>query len=332
MKQMKTYRFITFLFLTAVLLCSAMDSKRVKINDSPLSPANQAVEVLKNAVKHNDPLIRMDAIESIAICRHPELIGLVDKCLSDPVNAVRFAAALAVGDLRYEASEEKVLDLFESEDMNEKIAAAYALLKLGKNDNEYHKVIVSALQSRDHTTSANAALIIGKLGIRKYAGLLRWVLQAATSDDKIRIQAIESLAMLGEKDMISKGWALMISKRADDRVMGIITMYRLGTYDSKNAIKTMLDDDVLEVRLIAAGRLEALRDDTGTDIISGFFEKDIKSLSGADRTRPLLHALDAIRYSGNLKLAEYLPQYLKGEDIQVHIHAAAAVLSLSNGK
>ncbi len=332
MKQIKISSFVTILILVSALYCSAMDSKKVKINDSPLSPSNQAVEVLKNAVKHNDPLIRMDVIELIAICRHPELIHLVDKSLSDPENAVRFAAALAVGDLRYEASEEKLFLLFESRDANEKIAAAYALLRLGENDNEYHKVIVSALQSPNTTTSANAALIIGKLGIKKYSGLLRWALQANSSDDKTRIQSIESLGMLGEKDIISKAWALMISKRADDRVMGIITMYRLDTYDSKNAIKTMLDDDVLEVRLVAAGRLEALRDDTGIDIIQGFFDKDIKSLTGEDRTRPLLHAIDAIRYSGNLKLAEYLPQYIKGEEIQVQIHAAAAILSLSNGK
>ncbi len=309
-----------------------MDRKASMSDNSPVSPARQAVEVLKTALENSDPLIRMDAIESIVLCRCAELYPLIDKSLADPSTSVRFAAGLAVGDLRYRASEDKVLILFDSQDVNDKLAAAYALLRLGENDNEYHKTIVSAVQSSDSTVSANAALIIGKLGIKKYAGLLRWTLQVESSNDKTRIQAIESLAMLGEKDMISKAWALMISKRADDRAMGIITMSRLGTYDAVNAIKTMLDDDVLEVRLIAAGRLEAFRDDSGSDIITSFFDKDIKRLSGEDRSRPLIHALDAIRYSRNLKLAEYLPLYLKGEEVAVQIHCAAAILSLSNGK
>jgi len=332
MRKRKINSFITILLLASVAMCLAMDSKTVKINDSPQSPANQAMEILKSAAENESPLIRMDAIESIVISRCSKLFPMIDKSLADPVDAVRFAAALAVGDLRYKESKEKVLILFDSQDMNEKIAAAYALLRLGGSDNEYHKVIVTAIQSNDSTISANAALIIGKLGIKKYSGLLRWALQADSSDDKTRIQAIESLAMLKEKDVISKAWALMISKRADDRVMGIITMYHLGTYDSLNAIKTMLDDEVLEVRLVAAGRLEAFRDDTGTDVITSFFDKDIKGLSGEDRTRPLVHALDAVRYSRSLKLAEYLPQYLKDDDITVRIHSAAGILSISNGK
>lgn len=324
-------RIIFIIFLAVIGNSFAMDSKKVKINDSPESPANQSIMILRKAIENEDPLVRMDAIESIVISKCTELFPLIENCLADPSLPVRFAAILAVGDLQYKKAEGKVFILYESHDMNEKTAAAYALLKLGEKDDEYHKTIITALQSSDSTVSANAALIIGKLRLNKYAGLLRWVLQADSSDDRTRIQAIESLSMIGDKDIISKAWALMISKRADDRVMGIITMYHLGTYDSINAIKTMLEDEVLEVRLVAAGRLEAFRDNTGIDVIKGFFEKDINNLSGEDRSRPLIHAIDAVRYSRNLKLAEYLPQYLKGESIAVEIHCAAAILAISNG-
>lgn len=325
---MKTDKILLLILVLLTTTCFSMDSKKAPRDNSLISPKKLAIEILNQAISDKDPLVRMDAIESIVLCRCKKLYPLIHRSLSDPIDAVRFAAALAVGDLRYEKAAAEVSELFESSDQNEKIAAAYALLKLGDDDIIYHKAIVTALQDTNSTTSANAALIMGKLGVKSYIGLLKWALQTRTDDNKTQIQAIESLAMLGYKDIDSKAWALMISKRADDRVMGIITMYRLATYDSINAIKTMLDDDVLEVRLVAAGRLEAFKDDTGYDIIEAFFEKDIKSLSNDDRSRALIHGLDAIRFSDNLKLAEYLPQFLHDSNVGVRIHSALAILSI----
>ncbi|MFI4911267.1 MAG: HEAT repeat domain-containing protein [Sedimentisphaeraceae bacterium JB056] len=318
---------VTILLLLSCVCCFAMDSRKAATNHKLTSPKERAVEVLESSMANPNPLIRMDAIESIVLCRCKQLYPLIEKSLVDPVDSVRFAASLAVGDLHYDKAAGKVDILFQSKNMNEKIGAAYALIKLGDNDLTYHKAIVSALQSTDSTISANAALIMGKLGSKKYTGLLRWALQTKISDDKTQIQAIESLGMLGYKDVDSKAWALMISKRADDRAMGIITMYRLATYDSMNAIKTMLDDDVIEVRLIAAGRLEALNDDSGIDIIQKFFEEDINTLTGQDRSRALIHALDAVRFSRDLKLAEYLPPFLYDDDAGVRIHSALSILS-----
>mgnify|MGYP001110137148 CR=1 FL=1 len=47
-------------------------------------------------------------------------------------------------------------------------------------------------------------------------------------------------------------WTRLISAYADDRVMGIRAMGALGTPEAKNALTTMLDDPVPEVRLAAA--------------------------------------------------------------------------------
>jgi HEAT repeat protein len=322
-------KFVSLAILAIAAGVFAMDGRKASKNDKLFSPRDHAIEIIKEAASDRNPLIRLGAIEAIVICRCGELYPLIEQGLADDVDAVRFGAALAVGDLGYGKAAGKVSDMFESSDQNEKIAAAYALLKLGDNDMDYHKAIVSALQSSDDTLSANAALIMGKLRAKKYIGLLRWAFQNKQGQEKTQIQAIESLAMLGYTDIASKAWALMISKRADDRVMGVITMYHLNTYDARNAIKTMLEDDILEVRLIAAGRLEALNSSDGREVITQFFEEDVKKLSGEDRARALTHAIDAIRFSKNLRLSEYLPGYLNDENIAVRLHSAIAILCIS---
>ena len=306
----------------------AADSRRAPRDTKLLTPNKQSIEILKTAISSTNPMIRMEAIEAIALSGSSRLYPLIEERLSDTVDAVRFVAIIAIGDIRYNQATEKLNIFFEKGNENERVAASYAFLKLGDSDPEYHRILVKALQSSDNTISANAALVMGKLGSQKYIGLLKWVLQNRSGDDKTQIQAVDSLSQLGYDDIDSKAWSLMISKRADDRVMGIIAMYNLATYDSRNAIKTMLDDDVLEVRIVAAGRLAALRDDTGFDVIKNFFNSDLRTLSGEDRSRALIHAIDAIRFSKNLELAQYLPQFLTDKDETVKIHSALAILSI----
>ena len=323
-------KLLNILLISILLITTsfAADSKKASRETKLATPYEQSIEILEAAISSTNPMIRMEAIEAIALSRSRQLYPLIEERLSDTVDAVRFVAIIAVGDIRYSQATEKLNVFFEKGNENERVAASYAFLKLGDSDPEYHRILVKALQSGDSTTSANAALVMGKLGSEKYVGLLKWVLLNRSGDDKTQIQAVDSLSQLGYDDIDSKAWALMISKRADDRVMGIIAMYNLATYDSRNAIKTMLDDDVLEVRIVAAGRLAALKDNTGFDVIKNFFESDLATLSDEDRIRALIHSLDAIRFSKDLELAEYLPQFLTDKDETVRIHSALAILSI----
>ena len=76
------------------------------------------------------------------------------------------------------------------------------------------------------------------------------------------LQAAEAIAMLRDHRIYPKLWTRLISAYADDRVIGIRAMGALGTDEAKNAIVTMLDDPVPEVRLAAAEQLGRLGDPT----------------------------------------------------------------------
>ena len=77
------------------------------------------------------------------------------------------------------------------------------------------------------------------------------------------------------KKYIQNSGTMLISSFADDRVMGIRGMGALGTADAKNAIITMLDDDILEVRLVAAEQLGKLNDNLGEPEVQDVFHKNL---------------------------------------------------------
>ena len=88
-------------------------------------------------------------------------------------------------------------------------------------------------------------------------------MQRKDSNDKVRFQAIESIAMLGDERILPKIWAIVYSGYADDRIIGIRAMGALGTAKAKDVLITKLDDEVLEVRLAAAEQLGKLKDPIG---------------------------------------------------------------------
>ena len=137
--------------------------------------------------------------------------------------------------------------------------------------------------------------------------------------------AAEAIARLGDDTIYPKLWAMMLSTYADDRVMGIRAMGALGTMPARNALITLLDDPVVEVRLAAAEQLGAMGDTAGEPEVLDFFVG--KSVSDAERTNRA-RALAALAI-GQIKtpaLIQYLPDLLKSDSKGVRLAAAKAVL------
>lgn len=293
----------------------------------------QALEIARSGLKDEDGLIRSHAIEVVSATRTEELMPMVAVLLSDQSVAVRFAAAVAIGDSSYSPAAGAVKRLLDESNENTKMAAAYALVKLGKA--EYGNIIRSLLKSENQTVRANAALLLGKLGDKNDTALLYQIMQDPYSLDKVKIQAIESIARLGDKNIYrGKIWALLISKQADDRVMGVRAMGALGTFEAKNAIATMLGndalagDDVLEVRLCAAEELGRLGDTTGTREILDYFTE--KSPNIDDPSIANIIATMAIGRIGNPTLTKFLPRLMQSKSKKVQLSAAQSVLLLTN--
>jgi HEAT repeat protein len=267
----------------------------------------QAQQILLDALGDADPQIRANAVEVIATTRQVRLMPRVQKLLTDEAVPVRFLAILAVGDLGYTLAQNDIVQLLKDPNPNIQIAAAYAMTKLGQR--EYSKVFCNAVTSEDQTVRANAALLVGKSGQTRDIRFLYWTMQQPDSTDKVVLQCLESIATLRDERIYPKLWSRLISAYADDRVLGIRAMGALGTEQAKNAIATMLDDTVVEVRLAAAEQLGKLGEPIGEAKVAEVFEKNL--LAGMDaegQQRVKVLAALAIGEIGSEALIQHLPQ------------------------
>jgi HEAT repeat protein len=284
----------------------------------------QASKIVQDGLADEDPLVRVNAIEVVAAGRQTKLMPKVRRLLWDDFVPVRFAAALAIGDLEYSLWKNEVKELLKDQNENVRIAAVYAMKKLGSsNDLE---PVRKAIGSSDSTVRANAALLLGKSGDQSSLKLLYWALRHQDSDDKVRLQAMEAIAMLGDERIYPKLLALLVSARADDRVMGIKAMGKLGTEKAKEALFTKLDDAVPEVRLAAAEQLGALGNTAGEPDVFDVFRKDLTAgmeQDGAERIKVL--TAFAIGQIGTPSLTKFLPNLLNDQSKFVRLAAAKAV-------
>ena len=321
------------LFVTTVVLsgCEQQVSQLPDTASVPLTefitPLNaQATRIVREALVDSSPQVRTNAIEVVSTGRRADLMPIVVALVNDDSVPVRFALAIAVGDLRYYGGKKTIRKLFADKDRNVRIAAAYALTKLGEGD--YTRMIREAVRSKDKTVRANAALLLGLLGNKDALTDLYWTLRAEDSDDRIRLQAVEAIAMLGDDKIYPKLWAMLISAYVEDKIMGIKAMGALGAPQASNALITMLDDEIVEVRLTAAEQLGALGQKTGEAEVLDFLRNpDIKDDPLAQERRNTL-AARAIARIGTPRLVNFLPKLLKNESIAVRLAAARAVFIL----
>jgi HEAT repeat protein len=286
----------------------------------------RAVDIIRDGLIDENNFVKDRAIKAVSVTGRKELMPLVIQALKEDAVAVRFAAIEAIGDMRYLAAQYSLRRLLNDTNENIKIGAAYALTRLGKGD--FSDIIRRSTKSKDQTVRANAVMLLGKLGRKGDMQLLHQTLRALDSDDMVKIRAVEALATLGdEKVYQSKCWPLLISKYHDDRIMGIRAMSQLGTAEAKNAIKTMLYDDIVEVRLYAAGQLGELGDTAGQDEVAVYLSQNLQNQnewSVAGDT-----AVAAIGQIGTDALAKLLPVFIDSRSKLIRLSAAQSVLLLT---
>jgi len=312
----------------AVFVFGCEDSSESMLGDfyvtDVTTPEAEAFQIIQNALADTNPLAKVNAIEVIATTGQVKFMPQVQRLLQDEFTPVRFAAALAVGDLKYSYAKNPVSRLLKDKDVNVIIAASYAMGKLGST--EYFEVIRKALNSNDQTVKSNAAFLLGKTGDKSSLNLLKSVQEDENTSDKARFMILEARARLGDEEVLQKLWAIVYSAFSDDRRMGIIAMGLLGTSKARDILVTKLDDNVLEVRLAAAGQLGRLRDRIGEEKVLDVFDKNLTA--GLDREaneRANLHTALAIGEICTPALEKNLPQLLKNESKFVRIAAAKAV-------
>lgn len=288
------------------------------------TPLAQAQEIVLDALVDSDPRLRANAVEVIATTGLTQLMPRTQRLFDDSVFPVRFHAAVAVGDLRYEPAKDKVTAMLDDPDENVKLAAAYALMRLGQE--EHFRTLCEGITSTNQTVRANAALLLGKSGRQEALRFLYWTLRQQDAADRVLFQAAQSIAMLGDERIYPKLWTRLISAYADDRVIGIEGMGALATEQAKNALVTMLDDSVVEVRLAAAAQLGKLGEPIGEAEVLDALQKNLADTNdprGRERVKAL--AAMAIGEIGTEPLTRHLPKLLSDPSTRVRLAAARAV-------
>jgi HEAT repeat protein len=285
---------------------------------------SEAFQIIGQALADSDPLVRINAIEVVATTRQLNFMPRVQQLLQDVSMPVRFAATLAVGDMKYSPARNLINRSLKDQDNNVIIAASYAMTRLGYPG--YIEILKQSITDTNQTLRANAAMLLGKSGERSSLKLLYWVMQDVNSDDRAVYQAAEAIAMLGDESIYPKLWAMLLSAYADVRVVGIKAMGTLGTKQAEDALITMLDDDVLEVRLAAAEQLGTLNNKIGESIVLEVFrKKPTNQMDQQSRERVFLLTALAIGQIGTPSLTRYLPELMENESKFVRLAAAKAV-------
>jgi HEAT repeat protein len=295
-----------------------------------------ATQIVSKGLLHEDPYVRTRAVEVVATTGQIKLMPKVQRLLeNDFVSPVRFAAALAIGDIEYRFAEKSIRPLLNDPDENIRIAAAYAMNKLGTMDSATSlEALRKAIASDDQVVRANAAYLMGKSGDKRARKFLYMVIRTKDSSEKVIFQAVESIAMLGDEHIFTpKLWPMVISTYADDRVMGIRAMGALGTPKAKEVLITKLDDHILAVRLVAAEQLGRLGDTTGEPEVLDVFRKNLAAGLNPEQLEHInmLTAL-AIGQIRTESLSRFLPQLLRDQSEFVRLAAAKAVFQYAMKK
>ena len=281
-----------------------------------------AKAVLSASLKDAGSSARTHAVEVAITTGQTALMPDILKLLEDRSVPVRFTAVIATGEMMCHGCLGQAKKALQDEDENVRIAAAYSLARLGQTG--HIPLIREAAGSADATVRSNALLLLGKLGDKNDLKLLYRAMRDSNAADKVRLQALESIARLGDQKIYrDKLWPLLISKYADDRVTGIRAMGALGSAEAKTAILTMLSDEVPEVRLAAAEQLGRLNDRSGLDEVLAYLQ------SGPDLNQGTVSngmAIMAIGYIGSERLDGYLAKALASSSKYIQLAAAQSIL------
>ena len=165
--------------------------------------AERAEACLRLGMRYPDnPLVRAQSIEAAADVLGRSAAPAIREGLRDEHLGVRFAACLALGDLRHEDAIEELRTLAQQEaEPSVRVGAWYALDRMG--DTTWRAEWVKTIQDNDDpTVRRNAVMALGLLHDPKSRRLLARV-QKIDADETVRLLALEALVALGDDGAIS---------------------------------------------------------------------------------------------------------------------------------
>lgn len=173
--------------------CAAPGAPAARMDRAELK--REALACLKAGLSYEaNPVVRVQSVEALRAAELDEARPWLRAALLDPHPAVRFAACVAVGELRDELSLEILRERVRDDDAGVRVAAMFALHRLGHV--EHTGRIPNYLLEHPHAlVRRNAAMLLGMLGEPSATKVLARAMQ--DRDTGVRHQSLEALARLG---------------------------------------------------------------------------------------------------------------------------------------
>ncbi len=252
---------------TAVLLLSTMLAGCIPPEEPAVDFLTAYIDAsiaLRQAAEDPDPVTRANAIEALSQTVSVKAAPVFKQALDDEYPTVRFAAAMALGDVQYEPAKttlqrmakDKAEDERAEPDKRVLCAVIYALHRLG--DMSFTGELGGLLGDPEKEVRANAAMVMGKLGEPSAVFPLRRFL-IDEQDTAVQLQIVEALAMLGDSANILRLEAYTKTQFLEDRLVAISAMECVQSPRSVVVLREMFHQrQPPRVRVAAAGALAHL--------------------------------------------------------------------------
>jgi len=248
--------------LAAMTMAGCTTSHRVAVD--PRKACIDATSTMRQAADDPDWVTRAVAIEALSQTMGAKAGPVFKEALRDKVPAVRFAAAMAIGDVRYTPAKPLLVDMAKKKDDSPHAepdkrvfcAVIYALHRMG--DTRFTHELASLLFDQERDVRANAAMVMGKLGEPSARVPLKTRLEDEL-DPSVQLQFVEALAMLGDTQQAFTLESYTKNEFLEDRLDAISAMARLRPPRAVLVLRKMLDSrQPPPVRIAAAGALGRL--------------------------------------------------------------------------
>jgi HEAT repeat protein len=281
----------------------------------------------------DNPVIRAQAIETLLEADGADATHWFREALQDKHPGVRFAALMALGEVRCNAAANDIQKHLQDPDPNVRLAAMFALRRLGdpRFIQEWGDIVRDA---EDVNLRRNAVMALGRLGEKEALPLLR---RASEDDDtSVQLQALEAMGLLGDLHGVKQLIFYANGGYGDRQAFALIALGRIGDVHALETLRYNLHEaSHIECKLAAARALGMMGHPDGYELAI-----DALDWHDPDRQRPddppanqimrvhgmAIHALGDI---GNPDALERLYLRMRDEpDPRVQLAAAAAILRI----
>ncbi len=308
---------------------SASNDRKMPVPSPPVQPAPKyspqvldselrakAREELLAQADSDDPVLRCNAIEALSDVDPEDAAPAVLKGLSDPRAMVRFASAVAAGQMKLVDAYQPLEAMAYDPSPQVQAGVRFALHRLG--DTRLSHDLERLAGSTDPHVRGTTAFVVGLLREPSAAKMLTTLLSDPVP--AVRIQAAEALWRIGNQRGLEDLVAFSISGYPDDQMIALPAIAETGDQRVIQHIRGQLDNDYIEVSLAAARALGMLGSDEGWNIV-------VPAATSKDPRQRSLAAL-AMGAIGRSDLQPYLKDLVRDKEPAVRISAATAILQL----